>query len=390
MQRIPLLSLVLFSLALGACGSFQTVKDSWKFTTRQYRTYLNTPASLDLEDTGSCELYELALSAAVIDVDEELQKLIRAMENSDHNPDQIWVMNIMNRIPWLSGVALVDNEGVLVAQYPEYFAKPFDASPLLEPDPKQRMGALRAYAQMTDAGPEIYLGNPVYGGEQLRGIIVAYFDPRVLVTMSSDPSSFMIACPGGVLWPGRYGTAGPVGSTDWAKMLTEKSCGIVGASESEFFWTTRYIGNLPIVYAMPTSAGREALLPTDEKKADIPVESTPLSDTKEYTEDAVSVSPATEEQAKALETNEPAPLPEREPAAAPAITGTTPEGPAQAEQGSGKEEPLAWPQQAPEFTDQRTVPLAGPKAAPEPASEEKAGKEGEDASSADVPAQEQE
>ncbi len=65
--------MVLVSFALTACGSFQSVKDSWKFTKRQYRTYLNTPAELDLDDTGSCELYELALSDAVVDVDQQLQ-----------------------------------------------------------------------------------------------------------------------------------------------------------------------------------------------------------------------------------------------------------------------------------------------------------------------------
>lgn len=266
MQRILLFSLAVFSLALSACGSFQTVKDSWKFTTRQYRTYLNTPAELDLDDKGNCELYELALSDAVIDVDEELQKLIRAMENSDHNPDQMWVMSIMRRVPWLSGVALIDKGGTLVAQYPEYFSKPFDASPLVEPDPKQRMGALRAYVQMTEAGPEVYVGNPVYGGEELRGIIVAYFDPRALVTMSSNPGSFMIASPAGIIWPGRYGAGSVIGSTDWSNLLQRQSCGVIGSKGSEFFWTTRYVGNLPLVYAMPTSAGQEALLPDDSPR----------------------------------------------------------------------------------------------------------------------------
>lgn len=261
MQRIFILSLSIIAFALSACGSFQTVKDSWKYTRKQYRTYLNTPVELDLEDTGSCELYELALSEAVIDVDEGLQKLVRAMENSDHNPDQVWVMNIMQQVPWLSGVALIDKSGAVVAQYPEYFSKPFDASPLVEPDPKQRLGALRAYVQMSDAGPEVYVGNPVYAGQDLRGLIVTYFDPRVLVTISSAPGSFMIASPAGVLWPGRFAAGNIVGATDWANVLKDKSCGIVGNKGDEFFWTTRYVGNLPIVYALPTSAGRESLLP---------------------------------------------------------------------------------------------------------------------------------
>ncbi|MDL2316854.1 hypothetical protein LJC59_07235 [Desulfovibrio sp. OttesenSCG-928-A18] len=256
MQRILLLLIILLAHVVSGCGSSQTIKDSWKFTTRQYRTYLNTPASIDFDDKGSCEVYEVALGDAVLKVDENILALIRAMENSDHNPGPPWVMSMMQRFPWLSGVALVDGDGVLNAQYPEYFAKTFDASPLLEADQKQRMGELRAYVQMDPAGPEVYVANPVFGQDKMRGIIVAYFDPRALVMYSSDPGSFMIASPAGVVWPGNFSSGSPVSSTDWATLLTSKSCGIVGSEGNEFFWTSRYIGNLPLVYAMPTSSGR--------------------------------------------------------------------------------------------------------------------------------------
>lgn len=257
MQRILFAVLVISTFLLGACQSNQTLKDSWKFTQRQYRSYLNTPASLDMEDTGSCELYELALGDAVLHVDAELQRLLRTMENSDHNPDEAWVMRMMGNFAWISGVALVDNTGAIVARYPEHFAKEFSVAPLLEPDPKQRMGALRAYVQQSEQGPEVYVGNPVYTSDDLKGLIVVHFDPRALATMSSDPGSFIIASPAGVVWPGAYGTGGVVGSQDWEEILRKKSCGLVGDSGSEFFWTTRYLGNLPLVYAMPTSAGQQ-------------------------------------------------------------------------------------------------------------------------------------
>ena len=246
---------VLLTIAAIGCSKSQTVKDSWTFTTRQYRTYLNTPASVDLDDKGSCEVYELALGEVVLPLDMELQKLIRAMENSDHNPDQRWVMSMMQRFPWLSGVALADGEGKIVAQYPEFFAKTFDITPILAPDPKQRPGALRAYAQPDAEGAEVYLGNPVFGGEEMRGLIVAHFDIRSLATMSSDPGSFMIASPVGILWTGRFGQGGPVASTDWANVLAKSSCGVVGPKDSGFFWTTRYLGNFPLVYAVPVSTG---------------------------------------------------------------------------------------------------------------------------------------
>jgi hypothetical protein len=240
------------------------MKDSWKFTTRQYRTYLNTPASIDLDDKSDCQLYELALGEAVITVDAELQKLIRAMENSDSNPNQAWALSMMSRFPWLSGVALVDGSGKLMAQYPEHFAKTFDAQPLLEPDPKQRQGALKAYVQKSDAESEIYLANPVYGGEEMRGLIVVYFDPKALVTTSPDPGSFAMASPAGLIWPGNFGQGSVIAGENWESTLKRKSCGLIGPKGSDFFWTTRYLGNLPLVYAIPTSAGKareDALAP---------------------------------------------------------------------------------------------------------------------------------
>jgi hypothetical protein len=300
MSRFSLfLPLCLLLVAVIGCQKSQTMKDSWKFTTRQYRTYLNTPASVDLADKGSCEVYELALGEAVLAVDMELQKLIRAMENSDHNPDQRWVMSMMDRFPWLSGVALVEGSGALAARYPEYFAKNFDVSPLLVPDPKQRPGALRAYAQPDPAGAEIYLANPVFGDEELKGLIVAYFDIRALATLSADPGSFAMASPVGVLWPGSFGAkGGTLDKVDWDPLLKEKSCGLIGPDGSQFFWTTRYLGNLPLVYAMPASAtpaaseaqaspgpGAETAMPPDAPS------STPLEETPQPAPDKASDAP---------------------------------------------------------------------------------------------------
>ncbi len=259
MQRILLFfGIVFLTVAAIGCNKSQVVKDSWKFTTRQYRAYLNTPASIDMEDKGSCELYEIALGESVLTMDTALQKLSRAMENSDHNPDQRWVMDMMRRFPWLSGVALVDGQGNIVAKYPEHYSKALDVKPLLEPDPKQRLGALRAWAQLEGESPEIYLANPVFGGDEMKGLIVAHFDVRSLVTLSSNPGSFMLACPQGVLWNGEFSQGTIVNSVNWNTLLTEKSCGVIGPEGGAFFWTTHYIGNLPLVYALPTTAGRHS------------------------------------------------------------------------------------------------------------------------------------
>jgi hypothetical protein len=238
-------------IIVGACESHQVLKDSWKFTRRQYVAYLNTPAAVDINDKGGREAYELALAEAVGGVDAELVRLIRAMENSDRRPDQEWALQMMQRFPWISGVALVGGDGVVNARYPEYFAKEFDAGPLLEADPKQQPGMLRAYVQTGNAAPEIYLGNPVYVGEEMRGVIISHFDPAALASMSPDPGAFCMITPAGVVWPGRFGAAA---GENWETVLKERSSGLTGSGDSAFFWITRYIGNLPLVYAMPVSA----------------------------------------------------------------------------------------------------------------------------------------
>lgn len=262
MHRLFIALLIFSTLGLSACGKSQIFKDSWKFTNRQYRSYLNTPAQLDMDDKGSCEPYELALGDALMRVDAQLHNLIRTMENSDSNPDQEWVLRMMSNFPWLSGVALVGPQGEQIARYPEDYPKPFDVTPLLVADPKQKIGDLRAYVQQTEFGPEIYVANPVYGGENLRGLVVAYFDPRVLASMSRDPNNVMIAVPSGVLWAGNQGASTIVHKQDWETVLKNKSCGTLGDSKTGYFWTTRYLGNLPIVYAVPLAAGKamEALL----------------------------------------------------------------------------------------------------------------------------------
>jgi hypothetical protein len=172
------------------------------------------------------------------------------MENSDRRPDQEWALQMMRKFPWISGVALVGGDGVVNARYPEYFAKEFDAGPLLEADSKQRPGTLRAYVQAGKATPEIYLGNPVYVGEEMRGIIVAHFDPAALASMSPDPGAFCMITPAGVVWPGRFGAAA---GENWERVLQERSSGLTGGGDSAFFWITRYIGNLPLVYAVPAN-----------------------------------------------------------------------------------------------------------------------------------------
>lgn len=101
-------------------------------------------------------------------------------------------------------------------------------------------------------GPEVYVGVPVYSGTDFRGLVIAHFDIRALLPYSSRPADLMIAAPGQVMWPGRFDAqATPVASTDWSSAVTKDVYGTVANANGEFYWVSRYLGNLPLVFAVP-------------------------------------------------------------------------------------------------------------------------------------------
>ena len=250
MHRHMYVLIVLILVTLPGCGA-QEVKDAWKGTKSYYYQYLNTPAKLNFSDKGDIEDYQAALGEAVADFDMHLIGLERALQNSDRSPDVAWATAMATRFPWISGLVLSDEYGTPQAKIPPNFPKPFDIGTLLDLDPKQQLKDLRAYVQQTHLGPEIYIGNPVYTGEDFRGVIIAHFDPRTLLMRTGDPSRVVIAGPDGVLWPGIYAIEEtPLAGVNWREKVKETSYGIVSNSRGSFYWISRYVGNLPLVYAI--------------------------------------------------------------------------------------------------------------------------------------------
>ena len=238
-------------LLLTGCRTPQTVKDAWKGTRSYYYEYLNTPAQLDMDDRGNIEDYEAALGAAIAEFDLRIQELERALQNSDQNPDAMWVSTMTSRFPWLSGIALTDELGIPRAKVPPVYAKPFEIGTLLDVDPKQQIKDLRAFVQEDPLGPEIYVGNPVYIGADFRGVITVHFDPRTLLARTADAAHVMIAGPKGILWPGIYdGAATPIANVNWEERVAKQISGIERNELGSFFWICRYIGNLPLIYAV--------------------------------------------------------------------------------------------------------------------------------------------
>ena len=251
MHRVIFLLIFACSLALAGCRAPQTVKDAWKGTRAYYYEYLNTPASLNMDDRGDILDYQAEMGAAIADFDMRLQELERALQNSDRNPDAAWVTSMTARFPWLSGIVLTDDTGLPRAKIPPDFPKPFTIGNLIDVDPKQQLKDLRAFVQMDSRGAELYVGNPVYIGADFRGVIILHFDPRALLARTGDPGKIIIAGPEGILWPGLYeASSTPVASVDWAEEVRNNSSGVVKNDLGAFYWICRYIGNYPMVYAV--------------------------------------------------------------------------------------------------------------------------------------------
>ena len=255
MNRLLCVALLLSVMVATGCSYSQTVKDSWKFTKRQYYSYINTPADLDLDDKGSASSYQVALGEVVLETDTTLHGFMRAMSNADVAPGPEWVMSMFSNFPWLSDIALVGATGEVHSRFPTENTQALAIAPLLEEDPKQNMLAVRTYASLTEGQQDVYVGKPVYIDGEFRGLVVARFDMANLVQSSSaDMSQIAIFSPHGTLWRGSAAPVSGLGDKDWADELLRRSSGYGGSDGSEYYWTTHYLGNMPVVYAIATSA----------------------------------------------------------------------------------------------------------------------------------------
>lgn len=239
-------------LLCASCSSYQPVKNVWKSTKGLWNTYVSTPASVDYDDKGELSPYAKTLAQSMKGIDSELSRLERAMQNADKPPTQEWLDNLFASFPWLNGFAGIKYDGTILGQQPAESMKDLDFNPLLYEDKKQGSRALRADIEPSPLGPEIMLATPLYDGIDFLGIVVAYFDMRSLMRFSSDPSAIVILSPTALLWPGKYDFAAtPLAGVDWSKVVAESHAGTCTNPTGSFFYLVRYLGNLPLVFAIP-------------------------------------------------------------------------------------------------------------------------------------------
>lgn len=250
--RLRFFLVMLAAALLCGCNAYQPTKNVWKTTKGLWNTYVSPPASVDYEEKGNLPPQALALSTSMIGIDVELGKLERVMQNADKPPTREWLNGLFASFPWLSGFAGVKYDGTILGQEPPNSLKELDFIPLLYEDRKQSSRALRADVQPSPLGPEVMLATPLYDGVDFLGIVVAYFDMRALMRYSEHPQDMVVLSPSALLWPGKYDFAAtPLAGLDWGEIVKHSSAGTCTNATGSFFYLVRYLGNLPLVFAVP-------------------------------------------------------------------------------------------------------------------------------------------
>lgn len=124
---------------IGGCSTFDS---TWKSTKAFYGEYINPPAQIDYDDKGVLNDAETMLASRMVGIDIQLEQLERYLQNSDKPPTGESVAVLFHRFPWLSGLAAVDANGMVLAQEPRRPMKELDFAKMLEQ--KARGNELRA------------------------------------------------------------------------------------------------------------------------------------------------------------------------------------------------------------------------------------------------------
>lgn len=242
------------SLALCACSSYQPTKNAWKTTKDLWYTYVSVPAKVDYSEKGDLSPRAMALSTCMMGIDVELSRFERTMMNADRAPTREWLDKLFADYPWVSGFAGIKYDGTLLGHEPGPSLKNLDFIPLLYEDKKQNSRALRGYVQQSPLGPEVMLAAPLYDGVDFLGVVVAHFDMRALSKFSSSPEDLVILSPTALLWPGKYDFAAtPLAGVDWETVARKSTSGTCTNDRGSFYYQVRYLGNLPLVFAVVES-----------------------------------------------------------------------------------------------------------------------------------------
>ncbi len=244
--------LVLSVIMLSGCK--QSMRNYWKDSRAFYRSYINTPATLDNSKDLNTPSVEIKLAALVSPIDKQLRRLQRVLDGLHRFPSDEWLLQLPKRFPWLSGIALVDNDGMVLMQLPDQSLEDHDLAPLLQQGEEAGDAfsrELRAHVATTDIGPKVYLATPIFSGYESKGVMVVHFDLRNLLRYASSPADLVILSSAGLLWSGMYDyPQTPLANEDWNAHFSNRVTGESEDDNGRFIWLVRYLGDIPLLFAV--------------------------------------------------------------------------------------------------------------------------------------------
>ena len=250
-MRIGLfLMLIVFAAGVSACS--QTTKDYWKATKSYYYKYVNKPANIDLEDMGIYTPGEGYLAETLPPVERVLERFKRTLFSLDKAPSDNWMYAFVQRFPWIEGVALIDQEGVVIHKWPSVSLKEYSYGFIKEDTGNKKVRHLIGHAEETPLGPHVYVATQIMKQAEPAGYFVVHFDPRALFAQVQGAEELMVAAPGAVLWPGMFEvSATPVADADWGRLTRSNFSGRVRNANGSFVWYCIMLGTMPMVFAAP-------------------------------------------------------------------------------------------------------------------------------------------
>ncbi len=245
-----LLLLLGVSLLISACSTAEG--SVWDKTRTLYYTYINTAEVMKYDDRIELEEAEHILASNIVRIGEQLTAFEQALEVMSMPPTSESLQAFFNRVPWVSGIVLINNLGNMTGALPEDVSAKLDLAALLKVPENQHKREVRAVVQEDYNGSKILVGRPVFDeyGSNI-GVFIVYFDMRALFNyVEMDPSIFVLA--GNTpLWTGDFLlNETPLAGTDFIEETSSSSNGNLSNSHGKALWVNRYLYNQPIIFAI--------------------------------------------------------------------------------------------------------------------------------------------
>lgn len=254
MSRIMFRVLFLGLIVISGCTA-NNMSNTWKRTKKFYGEYINRPACINYSDTGSLDEKEVILASRMMGIDTQLEALQRYLENADKPPSDQGVSILLQTFPWISGVALIEPNGDLLAQEPEDFLAPSDFSNIMKAKSRGEMlRTVRGAVQSTEKGPKVFMAVPIYVDLEMKALFVVYFDIDMLSAYSPYSNALVIFSPDTPLWTGKFSFENtPLSGKNWSAILKNSVSGKYSNKNGEFFWLAHFIGEQEIIFATPVA-----------------------------------------------------------------------------------------------------------------------------------------